>query len=155
MHINIIIRKETNWWLDYTIDGLFSITISRFWKVSWNCSPCGWRWPSSAFKTIYFKFHHLWNTPRSFLNLKQIRGRSHHNGTLKKILQLAYNKISMKTKLLQNRFVGTFGTLKLYEKVIALLGFTPYCDWKSTNPIHAFSPGANPSGELTNLSTVD
>ena len=61
----------------------------------------------------------------------------------------------MKTKLLQNRFVGTFGTLKLYEKVITFLGFTPYCDWKSTNPIHAYSPGANPSGELTNLSTVD
>ena len=35
------------------------------------------------------------------------------------------------------------------------MGFTPYWDYKPTNPIHADRPGAYSSDKIFNLSTID
>ena len=74
-----------------------------------------------------------------------------HEGTL----QIDYDDISMRTKLILYRFEGTFGTLRLYETsfFITLLGFTPFWDYTPTKAIHAESPGVYTSGKILYLGT--
>ena len=54
-----------------------------------------------------------------------------HAGTL----QIAYDDLDKKVKLILTRFSGTFGTLRFGEKSFfhTLLGFEPYWDYKPTN----------------------
>ena len=63
----------------------------------------------------------------------------------------------METKLTLTRFGSTFGTLKIDEKSFfnILSGFTPNCDYKPTNAIHADSRGLNTSDKILNLNTKD
>ena len=62
-----------------------------------------------------------------------------HEGTL----QIGYDDLNKKSKLLLKRFASTFGTLRFDEKSFfhTLLGFTPYWDFKPTNAVYADSPG--------------
>ena len=78
-------------------------------------------------------------------------------GDHEKTLQIEFDDISMKTKLILTRFGSTFGTLRFDEKAFlnTLLGFTPYCDYKPTNEIRADSPGVYTSDKILNLSTID
>ena len=57
--------------------------------------------------------------------------------------QTKHDDISMKTKLILNRFGGIFGTLKFDEKPFfdTLLGVSAFSDYKPTNAIYADSPG--------------
>ena len=54
-----------------------------------------------------------------------------HEGTL----QIEYDNLNKKVKLILTRFGGTFGTLRFDEKSFfhTLLGFEPYWDYKPTN----------------------
>ena len=63
----------------------------------------------------------------------------------------------MKTKLLLTRFVSTFGTLVFDEKSFlnTFLGFTRYCDYKTTNAFQAYSRGVYISDKTLKLSTKD
>ena len=58
-------------------------------------------------------------------------------------LQIKYDDINKKVKLILTRFGSTFGTLRFDKKSFfhTLLGFTPHWDYKPTNAIHADSPG--------------
>ena len=58
-------------------------------------------------------------------------------------LQIKYDDINKKVKLILTRFGSTFGTLRFDKKPFlhTLLGFTPYWDYKPTNAIHADSSG--------------
>ena len=76
-----------------------------------------------------------------------------HEGTL----QIEYDDMSMKTKLILTRFGGTFGNLRFDEKTIlnTFLGVTSYWDFRPTNAIYADSPGVYTSDEISNLSTTN
>ena len=69
-----------------------------------------------------------------------------HEGTL----QIEYDDISMKTKLILTRFGSIIGTLRFNEKSFfhLLLHFTPYWDYKPTNAIHANSPSVYTSDNI-------
>ena len=71
-----------------------------------------------------------------------------HEGTL----QIEYDNIRMKTKLILTRFGSIFRTLRFDEKCFfkILLGFAPCWDYKPTNVIHADSPGVNTSDKISN-----
>ena len=76
-----------------------------------------------------------------------------HEGTL----QIEYDNLNKKVKLILTRFGGTFGTLGFGEKSFfhTLLGFTPYWDYKPTNAIHADAPGVYTSDKIIlNLNTL-
>ena len=75
-----------------------------------------------------------------------------HEGTLK----IENDKISMKTKLILKRFVGTFGNLRFIEKSFfhTSLKFTPYWDFKPTKAIHVDSPGVYTIDKILNLRTI-
>ena len=75
-----------------------------------------------------------------------------HEGTL----QNEYDDVTMKTKLILTRFVGTFGTLIFDEKSFfsTLLGFTPYWDFKPTNAIHADGLGVCTSDKILTLCKI-
>ena len=62
-----------------------------------------------------------------------------HEGTL----QFEYDDKTKKTKFILTSFEGTFGTVRFVEKFFykTFLDFTPNCDYKPTNAIHADSPG--------------
>ena len=62
-----------------------------------------------------------------------------HEGTL----QIEYDDLNKKTKLILTHFGSTFGTLRFDEKSFFynLLGFTPYWDYEPTNAFNADSPG--------------
>ena len=62
-----------------------------------------------------------------------------HEGTL----QIEYDDLDKKVKLILTRFGESFGTLRFDEKSFfhTLFGFTPYWDYKPTNAIHADAPG--------------
>ena len=75
-----------------------------------------------------------------------------HEGTL----QIEYNDLNKKTKLVLPRFGSTFGTLRFAEKSFfnTLLGFTPYWDYKPTNAILSDGHGAYTSDKIVlNLNT--
>ena len=76
-----------------------------------------------------------------------------HEGTL----QIEYDDINKKTKLILTRFGSTFGLLRFDEKSFfhTLLGFTPFWDYKPTNAIHADSPGVNTSDKILNLNIIN
>ena len=73
-------------------------------------------------------------------------------------LQIKYDDINKKVKLILTRFGSTFGTLRCDEKSFfhTLLGFDPYWDYKPTNAIHADSPGVYTNDKLIlNLNTIN
>ena len=73
-------------------------------------------------------------------------------------LQIEYDNLNKKVKLILTRFGGTFGTLRFGEKSFfhTLFGFTPYWDYKPTNAIHADAPGVYTSDKIIlNLNTID
>ena len=76
-----------------------------------------------------------------------------HEGTL----QIEYNDISMKTKIILTRFGLTFGTSRFNDKSFfnTLLGFTPCWDYKPTNAVHADNPGVYTSEKNLIFSTID
>ena len=77
-----------------------------------------------------------------------------HEGTL----QIEYDDLNKKVKLILTSFGETFGTLKFDKKSFfhTLLGFTPYWDYKPTNDIHADAPGVYTSDKvILNLNTID
>ena len=77
-----------------------------------------------------------------------------HEGTL----QIEYDDLDKKVKLILTRFGETFGTLRFDEKSFfhTLLGFIPYWDYKPTNAIHADAPGVYTSDKIIlNLNTIN
>ena len=77
-----------------------------------------------------------------------------HKGTL----QIEYDDLNKKVKLILTRFGSTFGTLKFDEKSFfhTFLGFDPYWDYKPTNAIHANSPGVYTNDKIIlYLNTID
>ena len=77
-----------------------------------------------------------------------------HEGTL----QIKYDDLNKKTKLILTRFGSTFGILRFDKKSFfhTLLGFTPYWDYKPTNEIHAISPKVYTNDKvILNLNTID
>ena len=76
-----------------------------------------------------------------------------HEGTL----QIEYDDLNKKVKLILTRFGSTFGTLRFAEHSFfhTLLGFDPYWDYKPTNAIHADSPGVYTNDKhILNLNTI-
>ena len=77
-----------------------------------------------------------------------------HEGTL----QIEYDDLTKKVKLILTRFGDTFGTLRFDKKSFfhTLFGFTPYWDYKPTNAIHADAPGVYTSDKIIlNLNTIN
>ena len=77
-----------------------------------------------------------------------------HEGTL----QIEYDDLNKKVKLILSRFGETFGTLRFDKKSFfhTILGFTPYWDYKPTNAIHADAPGVYTSDKIIlNLNTIN
>ena len=69
-----------------------------------------------------------------------------HEGTL----QIEYDDLNKKVKLILTRFGDTFGTLRFDKKSFfhTLFGFTPYWDYKPTNDTHADAPGVYTSDKI-------
>ena len=77
-----------------------------------------------------------------------------HEGTL----QIEYDDLNKKEKLILTCFGSTFGTLRFDEKSFfhTLLKFDPYWDYKPTNAIHADSPGVYTNDKvILNLNTIN
>ena len=77
-----------------------------------------------------------------------------HEGTL----QIEYDDLNKKTKLILKRFGSTFGTLRFDKKSFfhTILGFTPNWDYKPTNAIFADAPGVYTSDKtILNLNTIN
>ena len=73
-------------------------------------------------------------------------------------LQIEYDDLNKKVKLILTRFGSTSGTLRFDTKsfIQTILGFTPYWDYKLINAIHADSPGVYTSDKIIlNLYTTD
>ena len=76
-----------------------------------------------------------------------------HEGTL----QIEYDDLDKKTKLILTRFGDTFGTLRFDKKSFfhTLLGFTPYWDYGPTNAFNSNGEGVYTSDKLIlNLNTI-
>ena len=71
-------------------------------------------------------------------------------------LKTEYDDISMKIKLNLTRFGGIFGRLTFDKKscLKALMGFTPFWDYKPTNTIRAETPGVYISEKILYLITI-
>ena len=83
---------------------------------------------------------------------KAVYSLGDHEGTL----QIEYDDLNKKVKLILTRFGETFGTLGFDKKSFfhTLLGFIPYWDYKPTNAIHA--PGVYTSDKIIlNLNTIN
>ena len=77
-----------------------------------------------------------------------------HEGTL----QIEYDDLDKKVKLILTRFGDNFGTLRFDKKSFfhTLLGFTPYWDNKPTNAIFADAPGVYTSDKIIlNLNKIN
>ena len=77
-----------------------------------------------------------------------------HEGTL----QIEYDDLNKKVKLVLTRFGDTFGTLRFDKKSFfhTLLGFTSYWDYKPTNAFFADAPGVYTSDKIIlNLNTIN
>ena len=77
-----------------------------------------------------------------------------HEGTL----QIEYDDLNKKVKLILIRFCSTFGNLRFDKKSFfhTFFKFEPYYDYKPTNAIHADSPGVYPTDKyILNLNTID
>ena len=74
------------------------------------------------------------------------------------ILQIEYDDLDKKVKLILTRFGENFGALRFDKKSFLLtkLGFTPYWDYKPTNAIFADAPGVYTSDKIfLNLNTIN
>ena len=72
------------------------------------------------------------------------------------ILQIEYDDLNKKVKLILTRFGEASGTLRFDKKSFfhTILGFAPYWDYKPTNAIHADTPGVYTSDKsILNLNT--
>ena len=90
--------------------------------------------------------------------IDDIQKAVHPLGDHKGILKSEYDDLNKKVKLILTRFGETFETLRFDKKSFfhTLLGFTPYCDYKPTNDIHADAPGVYTSDKvILNLNTID
>ena len=77
-----------------------------------------------------------------------------HEGTL----QIEYDDLKKKAKLVLNRFGNTFGTLRFDKKSFfhTILGFPPYWDYKPTNAFNSNGGGVYTSDKIIlNLNTID
>ena len=77
-----------------------------------------------------------------------------HEGTL----QIEYDNLNKKVRLILTRFGSTFGTLRFDKKSFfhTKFGFAPYWDYKPTNAIHADAPGVYSSDKVfLNLNTIN
>ena len=77
-----------------------------------------------------------------------------HEGTL----QIAYDVLDKKVKLILTQFGETFGTLRFDEKSFfhTLLGFEPYWDYKPTNAFNSNGEGVYTSDKtILNLNTIN
>ena len=77
-----------------------------------------------------------------------------HEGTL----QIEYDDLNKKVKLILTRFGSTIGTFRFDEKSFfhTILGFDPYWDYKTTNAIHADAPGVYTTDKIVlNLNTIN
>ena len=77
-----------------------------------------------------------------------------HKGTL----QIEYDDLNKKVKLIFTRFGNTFGTLRFDKKSFfhTILKFEPYWDYKPTNVIFANSPGVYTTDKnILKLNTID
>ena len=77
-----------------------------------------------------------------------------HEGTL----QIEYDDLNKKSKLILTRFGSTFGTLRFNEKSFfhTLLGFEPYWDYKPTNAFNSNGDGVYTSDKvILNLNTIN
>ena len=76
-----------------------------------------------------------------------------HKGTL----QIEYDYLNKKTKLILTRFGSDFGTLRFDEKSCfhTLLGFTPFWSYKPTNPFHSDFPSVYVIDKVLNLYTIN
>ena len=76
-----------------------------------------------------------------------------HEGTL----QIEYDHLNKKTKIILTRSGSILGTLRFDEKsfLYTLLGFAPYWDYKPTNAIHADFPGVYTNDKILNLNTIN
>ena len=73
-------------------------------------------------------------------------------------LQIEYDDLNKKVKLILTRFGDTFGNLRFDKKSFfhTLLGFTPYWDYKPTNTFFADAPGVYTSDKIIlNLNTIN
>ena len=78
-------------------------------------------------------------------------------GDHEKTLQIKYDDLNKKFKLILTRFGNTFGTLRLNKNSFfhTLLGFTPCWDYKPTNAIFSDAPGVYSSDKIIlNLNTI-
>ena len=80
----------------------------------------------------------------------------------KEIIEIEYDNISMKTKIIskfKNNEKGLFalGTLRFNDRSFfhTLLGFTPYWDYKPTNSNREGIPGVYTSNKILNLSSTN
>ena len=77
-----------------------------------------------------------------------------HEGTL----QIKYDDLNKKVKLILTRFDSTFGTLRFDKKSFfhTLLGFEPYWDYQPNNAVFAVAPGVYTSDKIIlNLNTIN
>ena len=77
-----------------------------------------------------------------------------HEGTL----QIEYDDLEKKTKLILTRFGDTFGSIRFDKKSFfqTLLGFTPYWDYKPTNAFNSNGEGNYTSDKIIlNLNTIN
>ena len=73
-------------------------------------------------------------------------------------LQIEYDEINKKVKLILTSFANSFGTLRFDNKSFfhTLLVFDPYWDYKPTNAIHADFPGVYTNdNDILNLNTIN
>ena len=76
------------------------------------------------------------------------------------IIEIEYDDISMKTKIILNYTDGEkkfgLGTLRLDERSLfhTLLGFEPYWDYKPTNSNHVAIPDVYTSDKISKLNTT-
>ena len=73
-------------------------------------------------------------------------------------LQIQYDDLSKKVRLILTRFGITFGTLRFDKKSFfhKIFGFVPYWDYKPTNASHADAPGVYTSDKIIlNLNTIN
>ena len=85
---------------------------------------------------------------------KAVYPHGDHEGTL----QIEYDDLDKKVKLILIQFGETPGTLRFGEKSFfhTLLGFTPYWDYKPTNAIHADAPGVYTTDKIIlKLNTIN
>ena len=91
-------------------------------------------------------------------NIEDIQQAVYSLGDHKGNLQIEYDGINKKVKLILTSFANSFGTLRFDDKSFfhTLLGFDPYWDYKPTNAIHADFPGVYTIDiDILNLNTIN